>query len=97
MLPGCRASLQDLFLHLSTSKWEKVLFLLFSSSQALKKTGENVRRCQKLPGREKSSLTKSNQTLTWKPPLMVSPNQICFLSLLLLLHQFFLGTFAGLG
>lgn len=28
---------------------------------------------------------------------MVSPNQMCLLSLVLLLHQFFLGTFAGLG
>lgn len=36
-------------------------------------------------------------TLTWNPPFMVSPNQTCLRSLLLLVHQFFFGTLAMLG
>lgn len=35
--------------------------------------------------------------LTWNPPFIVSPNQTRFCSLLLLVHQFFFGTFAILG
>lgn len=36
-------------------------------------------------------------TPTWKPPLMVSANQTCFLSFVLLVHQFFLGMLLGVG
>lgn len=45
----------------------------------------------------RGQLSLDHRALTWKPPFMVSPNQMCFFSLLLLLHQFFRGTVAGLG
>lgn len=35
--------------------------------------------------------------LTWNPPFIVSPNQTCLRSLLLLDHQFLRGILEGLG
>lgn len=40
---------------------------------------------------------KNMVPLTWKPPFIVSPNQTCLRSLLLLDHQFLRGILAGFG
>lgn len=79
-----------------------MLFFPPLSSKAWRTLVENVGKALKCLRRKKGKGEGGqpgleHRALTWKPPFMVSPNQTCFFSLPLLLHQFFLGTVAGLG
>lgn len=63
----------------------------------MENVGKALKCLRRKKGKGEGGQPGKHRALTWKPPFMVSPNQTCFFSLPLLLHQFFLGTVAGLG